>query len=89
MQVIEAFWNHQPSELFPDITCPVLYLPARMPDNTSHRNSMKDDMIRLASESLTTFNTIWLENSIHDVPIQKPELLSSIILSEIDKGFFD
>jgi len=89
MQVIEAFWNHQPSKLFSGITCPVLYLPARMPGNESQRNSMKDDMIRLASKSLTTFNTIWLENSIHDVPIQKPELLSSIILSEIEKGFFD
>ena len=89
LQVIKAFWEHKPSKLFEKIQCPVLYLPARMPDNDPHRSLIREQMIDLATISLKTFKTIWFENSIHDLPIQKPERLSKTILTEVTNSFFD
>jgi pimeloyl-ACP methyl ester carboxylesterase len=88
LQVIEAFWKHKPSQLFERIQCPVLNLPARMPNNDPERQALRQEMVNLAEDSLETIKTIWLENSIHDVPIQKPELISEIIMTEIRNGFF-
>ena len=88
LQVITAFWDHKPSQIFKEVQCPVLHLPARTPNEDPARKLMRDEMIGLASRSLKTLKTIWFENSIHDVPIQKPELLSETILTEVKNGFF-
>ena len=41
-----------------------------------------------AEEHLPNSRTIWLENSVHDVPIQRPELVADLIKSHISEGFF-
>ena len=88
LQVIAAFWEHKPSQIFKEVQCPVLYLPARTSNEDPARKVIRDEMIGLANSSLKTLKTVWFENSIHDVPIQKPELLSETILTEIKNGFF-
>ena len=32
--------------------------------------------------------TVWLENSVHDVPVQRPGLVAGVIKEHIDDGFF-
>ena len=41
-----------------------------------------------AEQQLPNSKTIWLENSVHDVPIQRPELVADLIKSHIFEGFF-
>jgi len=41
-----------------------------------------------AEEQLANSKTVWLENSIHDVPIQRPELVAELIKSHVADGFF-
>ena len=41
-----------------------------------------------AEEMLPQSKTVWLEDSIHDVPIQRPELVADLIKSHIADGFF-
>ena len=90
MQVIEAFWAHRPSDLYPRIECPVLLMPAS--GGASHlsddqRNAIKDSIVR-AGDLLPQSKTVWLEDSVHDVPLQRPDLVARVIEQHIRDGFF-
>ena len=91
MRIIEAFWDHRPSTLYSDVKCPVLLMPARQEhesDSPAARRFRREEAIAVASRSLPTSRTVWLEDSIHDVPLQRPELVASVIKEHIDGGFF-
>ena len=83
MQVLDAFWDHRPSELYPVVSCPVLLLPARQPGAPTPTSAIlwpdKKEAVSLAERLLPTSETVWLEDSIHDVPIQRPELVAEVI----------
>ena len=40
-----------------------------------------------AEEMLPVSKTVWLEDSIHDVPLQRPELVADLIKSHLAEGF--
>ena len=90
MAVIEAFWHHRPSALYSQVECPVLLMPTRRgadhgPDEW--RLSVQKG-IALAGRMLPASKTIWLEDSVHDVPLQRPELVAKVIEDHIRDGFF-
>ena len=90
LRIIDALWDHKPSQLYPALQCPVLMLPARQstPDALDRRFRREESMARAAS-LLPASKTVWLENSIHDVPLQRPELVANTIREHINNGFFD
>ncbi len=91
MQIIEAFWNHRPSELYASVRCPVLLMPARQPNAQIPQAAMgldHEEAISNASNLLPISETVWLEDSIHDVPIQRPGLVADVISQRIEAGFF-
>lgn len=91
LRIIEALWQHRPQELYPRTPCPVLLLPARQRSNPDahERHLARAQSIAAAQRLLPRSQTIWLENSIHDVPIQRPELVAAIIREHITNGFFN
>ena len=90
LRIIDALWDHKPSQLYPTLRCPVLMLPARQstPDAMDRRFRREESMARAAS-LIPTSKTVWLEDSIHDVPLQRPELVANTIREHIQGGFFD
>ena len=91
LQIIDALWEHKPSELYSkDVTCPVLLMPARQKGDTSPqaRRWRREGAIARAESRLPTSSTVWMEDSIHDVPLQRPELVASTIAEHITGGFF-
>ena len=90
LRIIDALWDHKPSQLYPTLRCPVLMLPARQttPDAMDRRFRREESMARAAS-LLPVSKTVWLEDSIHDVPLQRPELVANTISQHIKNGFFD
>ena len=91
MRIIEALWDHHPAELYPRVLCPVLLMPARQnsdPPSTS-RSSRRSEAIVRAEELLPVSATVWLEDSVHDVPLQRPELVASVISDHFRSGFFN
>lgn len=90
LRIIDALWDHKPSQLYPTLQCPVLMLPARQstPDAMDRRFRREESMAR-ASSLIPTSKTVWLEDSIHDVPLQRPELVANTIREHIKSGFFD
>ena len=90
LRIIDALWDHRPSQLYPTLQCPVLMLPARQstPD-AMDRRFRREESITKAASLLPISKTVWLEDSIHDVPLQRPELVANTIGEHIKSGFFD
>lgn len=90
LRIIEALWDHHPTELYQQVQCPVLIMPARQQNlaATEERNQRRMMSIEEAVQKLPNSKTVWLENSIHDVPIQRPELVADLIKSHVADGFF-
>ena len=90
MQVVDAFWDHRPTALFPNVRCPVLLMPARMPNDDSPmaRRFRRKESIAAATTLLPVSKAVWLEDSIHDVPLQRPELVAKVIIEHVEDGFF-
>lgn len=83
MQVVRALWEHRPSELWARFQCPVLMLPAVAPEphDERTRNSLENKRrnIAMAEERLKQSQTIWLTDTIHDIPLQRPDELAEAI----------
>ena len=90
LRIIDALWDHEPPRLYPEVNCPVLMLPARRLGNPESldRDTRRLDSVNRTINLLPTGKAVWLENSIHDVPIQRPELVSEILDSHLSNGFF-
>ena len=89
MAVIEAFWNQKPSELYHRVRCPVLLMPTRgrglRPKEWRER---AEGSIAAAAGALPVSKTVWLEDSVHDVPLQRPDLVAKVIKEHYRDGFF-
>jgi len=90
LRIIEALWEHHPSALYPQVKCPVLVMPARQQGGpaAAERRSRRAESIATVAELLPVSKTVWLEDSIHDVPIQRPELVAEVIKQNVVDGFF-
>ena len=90
LRIIDALWDHDPPKLYPKVNCPVLMLPARRLGNPESldRDTRRLDSVNRALNLLPNGKAVWLENSIHDVPIQRPELVSDTLETHISNGYF-
>jgi len=90
LRIIEALWDHRPVQLYKQVQCPVLIMPARQQadPSTQDRGQRRMFSVGEAEEMLPNSKTVWLENSVHDVPIQRPELVAEVLKSHINDGFF-
>ena len=90
LRIIEALWDHRPAELYGKVQCPVLIMPARQQDSsaTQERGQRRMMSVERAEQMLPKSKTVWLEDSIHDVPLQRPELVADVLKSHLADGFF-
>ncbi len=83
MQVVRAIWEHRPSELWARVQCPVLMIPAVAPEPHDERTrdtlENKRRNVALAEERLKQGQTIWMNDTIHDIPLQRPAELAQAI----------
>ena len=83
MQVVRALWEHRPSELWARVQCPVLMIPAVGPEPHDERTrdmlENKRRNIATAEECLKQSRTLWMMDTIHDVPLQRPAKLAKAI----------
>lgn len=79
MRILRAMWEHRPSELWERIDCPALLLPCRRADAQGRQAELqpvKEQSVRLAETRLPRARTVWLEETIHDAPLQRPRDLA-------------
>ena len=80
MKVVRALWEHKPSQLFPRVRCPALILPCRRDAPNPSRTGHQERLVERAENLLPNGRVTWLEDSIHDVPLQRPRLVSQLLL---------
>jgi pimeloyl-ACP methyl ester carboxylesterase len=85
MQIVRALWEQRPAELPPRVQCPVLLLPARQASDPPEFASAKAAGISRALELQPRARVRWFENTVHDVPLQRPDELATELLAFADQ----
>jgi len=88
MQIVRALWEFETYERFKQVACPVLVVPARPgePIGEGEREFLeaKERGLEQARKALPALQVRWMPNSIHDIPLQRPEELAETITNFID-----
>ena len=78
MQVVRALWEQKPSELCPNVRCPTLFVAAAREGEGRAKEwlDMKREAIERASKRLADCEVAWFEDTVHDIPLQRPKELA-------------
>lgn len=85
MSILRHLWSHRPSELFPRIERPVLFLPADSGD-VSWTND-KERSIDKALSTLKHARAHWFRPAHHDLHAQHPERCADVLVENVQNGF--
>jgi pimeloyl-ACP methyl ester carboxylesterase len=93
MKILKSIWDQRISEIYHKVSCPVLLIPTwrSQLQNTDGQSSeeWKKASIAKAVDRLARNRLIWMADSIHDVPIQRPGEVADTIIQATEDGFFD
>jgi pimeloyl-ACP methyl ester carboxylesterase len=83
MQIVRAMWEFKTYERYEHLHCPVLLLPARPAPPVSEAETAFLQLKEQGAAHLLSRHPgvalHWMEDSIHDIPLQRPAELSDLI----------
>ncbi len=83
MQIVRAMWEFKTYERYSRLHCPMLMVPARSkePHTPSEQAFLaaKQRGVEQARQAIPGLKVHWMEDSIHDVPLQHPAELAGLI----------
>ena len=83
MRLVRSMWEFEVHAQFARVGCPILALPTRPPrpweEVEENFVRMKEEGALLAQRSGADVRVRWLDDTIHDVPLQRPEELAQEI----------
>lgn len=85
MTILHELWQHRPSELYPHIERPILFVPADSGDVAWTKN--KDRAIDEAMKVLRRARTHWFRPAHHDVHAQHPIRVAEVLMTNLKNGF--
>ncbi|HXP14179.1 MAG TPA: alpha/beta hydrolase [Actinomycetes bacterium] len=77
MQVVDALYDQRPAALYPLVDCPVLLCVAGDPADGGELAVAKRDAVGRALELLPSAHVTWYEDTMHDIPLQRPADLAA------------
>jgi len=84
MRIVRALWEQDAEQLYPRVHCPALFLPCIPPEPHDEMAAsfmhFKYEGAALAERLLPSVRIEWLADSIHDVPLQRPEVVARKIV---------
>ena len=94
MRIVREIWDQRVTSLYPSIRRPALIMPARGAEpakgsRLSDFNNHKESVVAMAQRCIEKSRVIWMENSIHDVPVQRPREVAEAIIDAWKGGFFE
>ncbi|MDJ0768909.1 MAG: alpha/beta hydrolase [Ilumatobacter sp.] len=88
LTVLRGLWEHRPSSRYPEMTVPVLLVPAETGD--SNWTDSKREAIDGALDSLPRARAHWFRPAHHDVHAQHPALVADLLhRAATEPGFFE
>jgi pimeloyl-ACP methyl ester carboxylesterase len=80
LRILRLVWKQRLSDLYPKVACPLLVLPARRQSHDPpDRLARKARAVEGMREALPDAQVVWLEDTIHDAPLQRPHALAEHI----------
>jgi hypothetical protein len=82
LKILRALWEQKPSEMWSRLRCPALLVPASGRNGEPARDAWLEHKrrgIEKAEESVPSLRVEWMEDTIHDVPLQRPRELATAI----------
>jgi pimeloyl-ACP methyl ester carboxylesterase len=83
MQILRSIWEFQTYERFERVRCPVLLVAASPPGPLSADEEtfleLKRKGVALAQSRIVDLRVRWMNDTIHDIPLQRPAELASLI----------
>ncbi len=87
VRILRSLWETRLEPLYEQVACPVLVLPCRRsrgdePDDTLRR---KEAGVSRAARLRADVEVRWLENTVHDAPLQRPHRVAEEIIRFISE----
>lgn len=79
LRILRANWETPLESLYEQVDCPVLLLPCRRDGDDPEFLRRKQRGVARALEALPDAEAHWLENTVHDAPLQRPHRLAEEI----------
>lgn len=84
MQIVAAMWQFKTFERFRQVRCPVLLVPSHPPAPRTEAEetflAMKQAGVAHIRSEHPQVQVHWMEDSIHDVPLQRPQELARLLV---------
>jgi len=84
MQIVRALWEFKTYERYERLRCPTLLIPARpaLPYSEPEREFLasKERGIQFLSGRFPNIQVHWMQDSVHDIPLQRPAELAGLVL---------
>jgi len=83
MKIVRSLWDHKPSRLYSQVKCPTLLVPAWEESEDQRKlmfMDMKRNAIRLALDFIPSSKVVNMEQTMHDIPLHRPQELTDAIL---------
>ena len=89
-KILRAMWERSGAGQPLIAQCPVLLMPCRQSGDgvDQERMQRKEAGVQEAGARLPVSRTIWMEDSVHDVQLQRPESVAQAIIDAFTDGFF-
>jgi len=80
LRILRAMWETRLEPLYEEVACPVLLLPCRrLESDDPDMIRRKQEGVLLAEAKIEDVETVWLDNTVHDAPLQRPHKLAEEI----------
>ncbi len=93
LDILRILYDMRTSELLGKVKCPVLAVQAINGEPAGEREADIVGLKKLGAERLEKLlpeaRIIWMENTIHDIPLHKPELLAREIMEFMLRGVIE
>jgi len=87
LRIVRALWEQRPAELLPQLDCPLLVLPARQASDLPEFLESKRVNVERVLQLQPRARVRWFEDTIHDVPLQRPDELATELLEFAEQVF--
>jgi pimeloyl-ACP methyl ester carboxylesterase len=86
MAILRALYEHRPSTRYPELTVPVLLVPADTKDPAWTAD--KRDAVAAAEAAIPVARVVWFSPADHDIHAQFPDALAALLQGAVSEGFF-
>ncbi len=87
MQVVRAMWENSGATTLSAVSCPVLAMPCRRPGHDERSQELlrrREEALAALAASMPNLTVRWLEDSVHDVPLQRPDLVAGTLAAFLE-----